>query len=57
MDAQAQIRVTEALAEFELLLFGSTLEDDDLAQKLLAASPDFNAHLVARLASEPIILH
>jgi hypothetical protein len=57
VDAEPQIHVTEALAEFELLVFGSTLADDDLAQKLLAADATFNAHVVARLASEPVILH
>jgi hypothetical protein len=49
--------LTEALADFELLVFGSTLEDEDLAQKLLAADATFNAHLVARLASTRLILH
>jgi hypothetical protein len=57
VEAGPQIHVTEALADFELLVFGSTLEDEDLARKLLAADASFNAHLVARLAREPIILH
>ena len=55
--AEPQIQVTDALADFELLVFGSTLEDVELAQKLLAADATFNAHLVARLASEPVVLH
>jgi hypothetical protein len=55
--ADPQIQVTEALADFELLVFGSKLEDMELAQKLLAADASFNAHLVARLASEPVVLH
>jgi hypothetical protein len=57
VEAQPQTELSEVLAELEVLVFGSTLEDETLAQKFLAADGDFNAHLVARLASEPIILH
>jgi hypothetical protein len=57
VDTEPQIDATEALADLEVLVFGSTLEDESLAQKFLAADVDFNAHLVARLAREPIILH
>jgi hypothetical protein len=55
--AQPQLDPAEALADLELLVFGSTLEDDGLLQKFLAADPAFNAHLVARLAREPVVLH
>jgi hypothetical protein len=47
----------EALADLELLFFGSTVDDDKLAQQFLAADAGFNAHLVARLAREPVTLH
>jgi hypothetical protein len=57
VDAHPQIDVTEALAELELLVFGGTLEDETLAQKFLAADAGFNAHLVARLARESVLLH
>jgi hypothetical protein len=58
VDAAADIAVAEALAELELLVFGATKEDDDsLAQRFLAADATFNAHVVARLAREPVVLH
>jgi hypothetical protein len=57
VDAQAQIDFAEALADLELVVFGSTLEDKSLVRKFLAADADFNAHLVARLAREPVVLH
>jgi hypothetical protein len=57
VDAPPQTDLTESLAELELLVFGSTLEDEILVQKFLAADAGFNAHLVARLAGEPPILH
>jgi len=57
VDAQPPIEPTEALAELELLVFGATVEDETLARKFLAADAGFNAHLVARLAREPIVLH
>jgi hypothetical protein len=57
VDTQPPIDLTEALADLEVLVFGSTLEDESLAQKFLAADDGFNAHLVARLARNPIVLH
>jgi len=57
VDFDAQTELAEALAELELLVFGSSLEDETLAQKFLAADAGFNAHLVARLAREPVVLH
>ena len=57
MDAPPHPDLTETLAELELLVFGGTLEDETLMQKFLAADAGFNAHLVARLAGEPLILH
>jgi hypothetical protein len=57
VDAPPQPDLTESLAELELLVFGGTLADETLVQKFLAADAGFNAHLVARLAAEPLILH
>jgi hypothetical protein len=57
VDAQTDHDLRESLAELELLVFGSTLEDETLAQKFLAADAGFNAHLVARLARESVVLH
>lgn len=57
MDAQPQFDFAEALADLELIVFGSTLEDERLLQKFLAADAGFNAHVVARLAREPVVLH
>jgi hypothetical protein len=57
VDAEPQIDLSEALADLEVLVFGSTLEDETLAQKFLAADAGFNAHLLARLARKPNVLH
>lgn len=57
MDAQPQFDFAEALADLELIVFGSTLEDERLLQKFLAADAGFNAHVVATLAREPVVLH
>jgi hypothetical protein len=58
MDAPVDTLGPEALADLELLVFGGTKEDDDsLLRRFLAADPAFNAHLVARLAREPVVLH
>jgi hypothetical protein len=57
VDAPPPPDLTESLAELELLVFGGTLADETLVQKFLAADAGFNAHLVARLAAEPLILH
>ncbi len=57
MDAQAQADLAESLADLELLVFGSTTDDDSLVQKFLAADATFTAHVVARLAREPVVLH
>jgi hypothetical protein len=57
VDAQPQIDLTETLADLELLVFGGTVEDDSLLQKFLAADAGFTAHVVARLAREPVVLH
>ena len=57
MDAQAQAYLAESLADLELLVFGNTNDDDSLVEKFLAADATFTAHLVARLAREPVVLH
>jgi hypothetical protein len=57
MDAEAQSKVTETLAELELLVFGSSCDDEGLVRKFLSADEAFNAHVVARLAREPVTLH
>ena len=57
MDAQTQNEFAEALADLELLVFGNTSDDGSLVAKLLAADASFTAHVVARLAREPVILH
>ena len=57
MDAQTQVYSLESLAELELLVFGRTSDDESLVQRFLAADGTFTAHLVARLAREPVILH
>jgi hypothetical protein len=57
MDARTEFDFAESLAELELLVFGHTAEDDVLLRKFLAADASFTGHFVARLASEPVILH
>jgi hypothetical protein len=57
MDFEVQNDVAEALAELELLVFGSSCDDDSLVQKFLNADAAFTAHVVARLAREPVVLH
>jgi hypothetical protein len=57
VDAQPDLNVRESLAELELLVFGTTLEDESLVQRFLAADASFTAHVIARLAREPIVLH
>ena len=57
MDVQIHPELAESLAELELLVFGSTSDDDSLAQKFLAADATFTAHVVARLARDPVVLH
>jgi hypothetical protein len=57
VEEQAQTDLTESLADLELLVFGSTSDDESLVQKFLAADAGFTAHVVARLARERITLH
>jgi len=57
MDAQAQADLAESLADLELLVFGGTQDDDSLVQKFLTANATFTAHFLARLASEPVVVH
>jgi hypothetical protein len=58
MDAPVETVGPEALADLELLVFGGTKDDDDeLVQRFLAADASFTAHLIARLAREPVVLH
>ena len=57
MESPLPLDVTESLADLELLVFGSTLEDETLVQKFLAADAGFHAHLLARLAHERLMLH
>jgi hypothetical protein len=57
MDWRTQVDFAESLADLEVLVFGRTNEDDNLVQKFLAADEGFTAHLVARLACEPVVLH
>jgi len=57
MDAQAQADLAESLAGLELLVFGGTQDDDSLVQKFLTADATFTAHFLARLASEPVVVH
>jgi hypothetical protein len=57
VDVPIQPELAESLADLELLVFGSTSDDDSLAQKFLAADATFTAHVVARLAREPVVLH
>jgi hypothetical protein len=57
VDLEAQTDLAEALAELELLVFGSSGDDESLVRKFLSADEAFNAHLVARLAREPVVLH
>ena len=52
-----QAYLAESLADLELLVFGNTNDDDSLVEKFLAADATFTAHLVARLAREPVVLH
>jgi hypothetical protein len=57
VDVQIQREFAESLADLELLVFGSTKDDDSLGQKFLAADATFTAYVVARLAREPVVLH
>jgi hypothetical protein len=57
VDAQTQAELTTALADLELLVFGSAAEDESLVARVLAADTTFTAYVVARLAREQIILH
>jgi hypothetical protein len=57
VDERLQPDFSEALADLELLVFGSTLEDEGLVRRFLAADAGFNAHVVARLVREPVLLH
>jgi hypothetical protein len=57
VDAVTHTELAESLADLEVLVFGGTVEDEGLVQKFLAADESFTAHLVARLAREPILLH
>jgi hypothetical protein len=57
VDFEAQTDLAEALADLELLVFGSSCDDDSLVQKFLNADAAFTAHVVARLAREPVVLH
>ena len=57
MEVEAQTDLSDALAELELLVFGSSCEDEALLRKFLNADEAFTAHVVARLAREPLTLH
>jgi hypothetical protein len=57
VDGPLQPDYSESLADLELLVFGSTLEDESLVERFLAADTAFSAHVLARLAREPVILH
>lgn len=57
MDIEAQLDLAESLAELELLVFGTSCDDESLIRKFLSADEAFNAHVVARLAREPVVLH
>jgi hypothetical protein len=57
VESPLPLDVTQSLADLELLVFGGTLEDETLLQKFLAADAGFHAHLLARLAHEPLTLH
>jgi hypothetical protein len=54
---QTYVELADSLADLELLVFGSRSNDESLVQKFLAADAAFTAHLVARLAREPVVLH
>lgn len=57
MDIETQLDLAESLAELELLVFGTSCDDESLIRKFLSADEAFNAHVVARLAREPVVLH
>ncbi len=57
MDDHGHPELTDTLAEFELLVFGRSDLDDVLGRKLVWAEEDFTAHLMARLARDPVVLH
>jgi hypothetical protein len=57
MDAHHERDLRQSLAELELLVFGSTLEDEALVTKFLAADAGFNAYVITRLVRKAVVLH
>jgi hypothetical protein len=57
VSGQIQPDFSEVLADLELLFFGGTSDDGSLVVRFLAADTAFNAHVVARLIREPVVLH